>query len=280
MTVYDDMPAPFLTRLTDGLGGDSESFCAGFELQEWRCNNLAFHLAEWLPDYALLEEELRFTAGNSLIKLNQAAVRVYTSEKYKKRGEAGEIALHAVCRGFFDTIPISPRVFYKSASNDVVKAFDMVHVRFPDDNLEIWFGESKLYKSASKAIADAVTSIKDHINGGFLSNEKLLLGPQIPRSTPRYAEVAALFEKNTSLDKLISSAVFAVGIMANSPAAKAAKQDDELYRKAVLGELKSLSDVLADSELKNKIKLLLVYIPLADKEALVAAFDSRLKGLQ
>lgn len=35
--------------------------------------------------------------------------------------------LHAVCRDFFGTIPIAPRVFYLTSSNDVVKSFDMAH---------------------------------------------------------------------------------------------------------------------------------------------------------
>jgi hypothetical protein len=57
-------------------------------------------LGEWLPDYALLEDELRVNHGNMLLKLNQAAVRVYTSPEYERRGEAGEIALHVICRDF------------------------------------------------------------------------------------------------------------------------------------------------------------------------------------
>ena len=84
------------------------------------------------PEYALPEDELDVTHANIYVKLKKAAIRVYTSEEYKKRGEAGEVTLHAICRDYFDTLPISPRVFYKSASNDVVKAFDMVHARFPE----------------------------------------------------------------------------------------------------------------------------------------------------
>ena len=127
MSVYDLKPVRFLIELSDKNHADLRSsiYCAGFELGKWRCSQFAFHLAEWLPDYALIEEELRVNHANMLIRLNQAAIRVYTSEKYKKRGEAGEIALHAICRDFFHTVPISPRIFYKSASNDPIKAFDI-----------------------------------------------------------------------------------------------------------------------------------------------------------
>jgi hypothetical protein len=283
MSVYDEKPARFLIEvhsLGDGNPGES-AYCAGFETKQWRCGQFAFHLVEWLPDYALIEEDLNFTQGNSVIKLNQAAVRVYTSEKYKNRGEVGEIALHAVCRDFFGTIPISPRVFYQSASNDVIKAFDMVHVRFPTvDTIEIWLGESKIYEDPGSAISEAIKSVKSHIDAGFLSNEKLLLGPQIPKSTPNYDKVAALFHKSTSLDELVNSAVFVIGISTNSKAALAAKQIDECYISDINNELAELSSKLNGSGLCKQVKIVLVYIPLADKAALISEFDKRLKGLQ
>jgi len=127
--------------------------------------------------------------------MEEAAARVYISEAYQTRGEVGEIALHVVCRDFFGTIPISPRVFYKSASNDVVKAFDMVHARFNSKGeFKIWLGESKIYEDGVSAAADAVKSIGAHIDNGFLTNEKILLGSQVPESTPNYAKVVQCSE--------------------------------------------------------------------------------------
>lgn len=282
MSVYDHKPDRFLAKLTiPGIVPSAEVYCAGFELDMWRCEGFAFHLVEWLPEYALPEEELRMHHGNLLVKLHQAAVRVYTSAKYSKRGEAGEIALHAICRDYFGTIPLSPRVFYKSASNDVVKAFDMVHVRFPPDKQpEIWLGESKLYEDPSDAIGDAISSVSDHLEAGFLKNQKMLLGPQIPKSTPRYEEIATLFKHGTSLDDLVSSAVFAIGISCTSNAAMKAKLSDDSYIDEVKSEIAYLSDRLAKSGLAGKVRIVLLYTPLASKSALVDAFDKRLKGLQ
>lgn len=283
LSVYDSKPGNFLTEIVPHSAGSiaTTAYCANFELGQWRCKPFAFHLLEWLPDYALPEEELQVNHANSLLKINQAAVRVYTSPKYAKRGEAGEIALHAVCREFFGTIPISPRVFYKSASNDVVKAFDMVHARLPEDApIEIWLGESKLYEDGGAAIASAIASIRSHIDAGFLTNEKLLLGPQVPKSTPRYEEVIAIFNKQATLDQLLTQAVFVVGILCNSGSAKKATKHDSVYLAGANAELRALCQSLANSGLATAIKLELIYIPLADKAALVAEFDARLKGLQ
>lgn len=212
---YDHHPDRFLERLHSAElpPPHSDVYCAGFELGSWRCVQFAAHLISWLPEYALPEEELQIHHGNAYVKFNQAAVRVYTSPKYAKRGEAGEIALHAICRDFFGTVPISSRVFYKSASNDVVKSFDLVHARFPEGSQpQIWLGESKLYEKSDAAIADAIASVTKHLDARFLTEQKLLLGHQIPKSTPHYAEVKKLFESQTSIDNLLSSATFVVGI--------------------------------------------------------------------
>jgi hypothetical protein len=236
---------------------------------------------EWLPDYALAEDELSVDHGNMYVRMRQAAIRVYTSQKYKKRGEAGEITLHAICRDFFGTIPISNRVFYKSASNDVVKAFDMVHARLPEGGeVEVWLGESKLYLDPIAGIDDAIKSMKDHIGAGFLTNEKMLLGPQVPKSTPRYGEVVSLFESQTSLDKLLASAVFVVLVAADSAAAQKAKDHTDEYLAEVTLELAAQVARMSKVTDFANLRLLVMFVPLATKRALVDAFDAKLKGIQ
>lgn len=283
MTAYNNKPKRFLERLYFQDGGNPVDgiCCAGFELKAWRCAPFAEHLIEWLPEYALPEDELSVTHANMYVKLKKAAVRVYTSEKYAKRGEAGEIALHAICRDYFGTLPISNRVFYKSASNDVVKAFDMVHARFPQaGGVELWLGESKLYLDTMDAIAEALKSVTEHLEQGFLKEQKLILGPQIPKATPRYDELMELFEPQTSLDKFISSGVFVIGILSNSKACGAATQITDEYKAALAKEFAAISGRLAKSGLTKNIRVVLVYVPLADKDGFVTSFDSKLKGLQ
>jgi hypothetical protein len=283
VTAYNYKPKRFLERLYFQDGGNPVEgvCCAGFELKAWRCVPFAEHLIEWLPEYALPEDELSVTHANMYVKLKKAAVRVYTSPKYAKRGEAGEIALHAICRDYFDTLPISNRVFYKSASNDVVKAFDLVHARFPEKgDVELWLGESKLYQDSMDAIGDALASVTGHLAQGFLKEQKLLLGPQIPKTTPRYDELMELFEPQTSLDKFISSGRFVIGILSNSKSCSAAGNVTAAYKSALKNELAAVAARLAKSGLTQKIKIVLLYVPLADKDGFVTAFDSKLKGLQ
>ncbi|UOA33314.1 hypothetical protein DSM110093_03139 [Sulfitobacter sp. DSM 110093] len=278
---YKNAPKCILTRLTKS-NESLESYCAGFELSEWRCSGLADNLIEWIIDYALKSDELRDTNHtNTFVRLKQAASRVYTSAKYERRGEVGEIAAHAVCRTYFNTIPVAARVNYLSASNDPVKAFDLVHVRYiGNDDIELWLGEAKFFKSRNDAISDAIASIKGHITAGFLKNEKLLLGPQVSNDIPHSAKIKQLLSAEASLDDLIASAVFPVLIAANSDATGSHVSVSDNYSAELEAEMQGLWKKLKASGLNEAIKLKLIYVPLGDKDALNKAFDERLKGLQ
>lgn len=205
---YASKPSRFLQGIAsvDDPLPHSHSYCAGFELEEWRCAGLSTHLLEWIADYALWGDQLNVNHGNMIERLKRAAARIYSTPNYEKRGEVGELLLHAICRDFFDTVPVAPRVFYMTASNDVVKSFDLVHVRPSEGgDFEIWLGEAKFYQDASAAVSDAIASIETHIDAGFLRREKLILAPQIDPTAPHANEISDIFSEQSSLDALFNN---------------------------------------------------------------------------
>ncbi|CAN7654305.1 HamA C-terminal domain-containing protein [Rhizobium sp. LjRoot254] len=279
---YDNLPKPLFTPvplITDVEA--SKAYCVGFELEAWRCNAYADHMIEWLIDYALKSDEIKtLTHGNTYVRLKQAASRIYQSAKYKTRGEIGEISIHAICRQYFGTIPFAPRVFYLTSSNEVVKSFDMVHVRYlPGENIELWLGESKFFEKRGDAIGKAIASVTAHIDQGFLKNEKLLLGPQVSNDIPHFEKIRELLSEEISLDALFQKAVFPIFIAADSAAVATNKTSSADYYAAVAEELRLLQDKIAASGLTSKIKVVLIYVPIKSKIDLSSAFDKRLKGL-
>jgi hypothetical protein len=86
LTAYAHKPKRFLERLyfEESANPVQSICCAGFELNAWRCVPFAEHLIEWLPEYALPEDELAVTHGNMYVKLRKAAFRVYTSENTRR----------------------------------------------------------------------------------------------------------------------------------------------------------------------------------------------------
>ena len=61
---------------------------------------------EWLPEFCLNAQEVKsLHSGNALRMIREAARRVYQTEKYKNRGEFGEIFLHIALRQIYNSIP-------------------------------------------------------------------------------------------------------------------------------------------------------------------------------
>ena len=75
---------------------------------------LVDYLFEYLPEFALTYSELdNLTGENMVAKIRQVAASIYQSEKFKNRGEFGELLLHAIIREMYNTIPAISKIYYK-----------------------------------------------------------------------------------------------------------------------------------------------------------------------
>ena len=275
-------PPPFLEiRSTDiELPPHLRSLCAGFDLGEWRRRDLITHLLNWLPGFCLTEREFttRLMTEPATI-MGQAAQRLYTTEKYKRRGEIGELLLHIACRQIFETVPVVCKLVYKSAYNDTVKGFDMVHMVPADNELgaEIWLGESKFYLDPVAAIREAYKSVVDHLDPKFLRQEKSLIADKIPDDLPNRDAVAQAFSDQERLQTLIENGVFPILIAYDSNAVRE-YGSDEAYIDALVKELVPIKEFAKNASLPHPITVQLLAIPLGDKGDFQDEFDRRLRG--
>jgi len=95
------LPAPFLKFRVDrlDLSPSVVGACVGYEMHAWRCSGLAKHLLQWLPEFALSYSECAgLDAGSAVRRIGEAAASIYSSDKYQRRGEFGEVLLHAIVR--------------------------------------------------------------------------------------------------------------------------------------------------------------------------------------
>ncbi|RYZ83072.1 MAG: DUF1837 domain-containing protein, partial [Proteobacteria bacterium] len=151
---------------------DVLSVSAGYENSAYRNQRLAELLLNALPEFALNLTELKAISHLNMVdKLREAALSVYESEKFKNRGEFGELLLHVIMRDFFKTIPAVSKIYYKDSANNTVKGFDAVHVVETKTGLELWLGETKFYSSISRAMADVAKDLESHTQARFLRNE-------------------------------------------------------------------------------------------------------------
>jgi hypothetical protein len=231
-----------LSKIIDLLDqqGKLICYCAGFELGKWRLEPLSRHLIAWLPAAILRPHEVPPHVGDWFQSARAAAMRFFKDVDPTKRGEIGELLLHIICRQEFDTFPTLGKLFYKSATNDTVKGFDLVHSRYfeAQDKLELWLGEAKFYSDGKQAVYAAVASINEHLKSGFLQQEKALIGPLLRKDTPGYNKLKWIFNDNTSLDELVDRIVIPTLVTFDSKHAKRYPGDLAIYRTAVEAEIR------------------------------------------
>ena len=211
--------------------------------------------------------------------MGKAAKRLYTTHKFTRRGEIGELMLHIACHQLFNTVPVICKLVYKSSFNDTVKGFDLVHMVPASNELgaEIWLGESKFYLDPVAAIKEAYNSLVEHLDPEFLKQEKSLIADKIPDDLPNRDAVAKAFSDRERLDTLIKNGVFPILIAYDSNAVRTYDQDHYIDR--LLAELAPLKEYAKTATLPQKVTIQLLAIPLGNKADFQMRFDERLKGL-
>ena len=185
---------------------DLHGICAGFESRQWRKDQLVDYLFEYLPEFALTYSELdNLTGENMVAKIRQVAASIYQSEKFKNRGEFGELLLHAIIREMYNTIPAISKIYYKDGPNETVKGFDAVHVVATDKTLELWLGEVKFYSDIYNAVSDIIEELNEHIKVRYIRNEFIAITNKIDNKWPHADRLKTLLHPNISLDDVFSN---------------------------------------------------------------------------
>jgi HamA len=259
-----------------GLAG----VCAGFEASEWRYDQLAEHITEWLPEFALNEREFNALSGvNARRALRAAAETIYNSSKYASRGEVGEILLHAIIRQEFDSVPAISKIFFKDAPNDTVKGFDAVHVVEAADGLELWLGEVKLYHDVLSAVRDVVEELNQHTRIPYLRSEFAAIWRKVDRDHPHRTALEQLLAGNTTMDEVFERLCIPVLLTYDSPTVAAHKRTDATYDAAITAEFEKHHQRFCSAQLPSEIRIILILLPMNNKAKLLGSFDAKLKGM-
>ena len=286
---YDKKPEDLLEIKVHNLDiyPSLTGLCAGFESGEWRCDAFSRHMMEWLPEFALTFSEFDNLRGhNAFESLRNAAKVVYSTEKYGRRGEFGELLLHILMRQVFNTLPAINKIYYKSSSNETVKGFDAVHVVVNEDeaSLELWLGEAKFYNNASSAIRDVVEELKKHTERDYLRGEFLLIKNKLDENWPHFDKLRELLSPNTSLDAVFDAVCIPVLITYDSRIVASYPENKLTYIEYFIDEVTKYYNVFKDKcetvNLPKVLRIHLFVVPLGKKSELVKMLDERLKACQ
>jgi hypothetical protein len=284
-------PKPFLEVRAERLDLDPTlvALCAGYEQGKWRAEQLAKHLLQWLPEFALRYSEWKdLDASNAVELIGLAAQSIYKSKKYKNRGEFGEILLHAILRQHEGSIPAISKYFFKDSSNDTVKGFDAVHVVARDGKFELWLGEAKLYPNFARAVAQALVSLEEHLRRDYLRSEFAAISNKLDAAWEDAVRLRELLSQSTSLDKIFASICIPVLITYDSKTVRSNSEVCAQYETAFRDEVeksRNLFEAKYRALLKRKklpptVTVRLYLLPIHTKAALVRLMDESLKKVQ
>lgn len=274
------MKPPFFNIIIhkDDTFPDLHGLCAGFESRQWRKDQLVNYLFEYLPEFALTYSELgNLTSENMVAKMRQVAASIYQSEKFKNRGEFGELLLHAIIREMYDTIPAISKIYYKDSPNETVKGFDAVHVIVTDKALELWLGEVKFYNNISNAISDVIEELNQHIKTRYVRNEFIAITNKIDTKWPHANILKTLLHPNTSLDDVFSNTCIPVLLTYDSSVLTRYDNKCDEYIQEISEEFQRFHKKFCDKLGEFPLTIHLFLFPLNTKAELINSLESKLK---
>ena len=255
--------------------------CASFENGEWRGQRLAENLFNCIPDFCLSYSEVHEVDSSEWMdKLRKASAMIYSSDKFKSRGEFGELLLHYILKDLYKTIPAISKMYFKDGPNETVKGFDAVHVVVnKEDLLDLWLGEVKFYSNASQAIKDVIHKIKKHFDNDYLRTEFIAITNKLDKESPFYDKLSQLISPNSSLDDIFERICVPVLITFNSKVIDRYTRYTNDYKEEMKVEMKKyfcqFSTLFA--ELGIDIEIHLFLLPLKTKETFVNMLNDKLK---
>lgn len=255
--------------------------CVGYEQGAWRQSALADHLMKALPDFCLSFSELTtFGPDNAVQLLRQAAKRIYSTDKYSRRGEFGELLLHVVLKEVFQTVPAITKLYFKDSANDTVKGFDAVHVVVTQTDLELWLGEVKFYDDLATAIRDVVSEINAHTAVNYLRSEFVAIQNKIDPAWPHGDRLRKLLDEGTSLDEVFERVRIPVLLTYDGAITSRHTRHTSAYLDEIAAEFNEGYERFLAAGLPENVMIHLFLVPLATKNALVRALHEKLQAWQ
>lgn len=257
------------------------AYHVGFDKNQFRFEPLVDIIRNVIPEFSL-----GYHCGESIPlteiveRLKEAAETVYLTEKYQTRGEFGELILHLLLRDFHNSIPLISKMYFKDSHNVPAHGFDGVQITIDGGEKKLWLGESKLYKTGNSGIRDLLGDITKHVNEDYIRKEFNLISRKLPSSVPEIEYWRTLMDKHQTLDKIFSNIVIPMVCTYNSSLFEAHNDNTKEYFDDFVKECNGLFETFNKSKPSSQVEIILLLLPVPDKDALNAELDKRLKSMQ
>ncbi|APY00475.1 HamA C-terminal domain-containing protein [Lacinutrix venerupis] len=286
------------------------TFLVGFDIDDngeskYRIKHLINKLSDVIIEFAFGFHEGEDTPNNEILsKLTEAAQSIYKidafqkvkdiynngtieddlEDKYLRRGEFGELILHLLLRDFHNTIPLLSKIYFKDSFGATVHGFDAVHIE--PNTKTLWLGESKLYKNGKLGVKKLIQDIEEHFKSDYLNDEFLIVSKKQKYwdNIPEKEYWLDLMNKSTKLiDKLDSINIPLLCTYNSDLFISHSDENDQTFINEYLDEMKELKKYFDDNNnhpLKTKLNIILILLPVQNKDELVKGLHNKLSSLQ
>jgi hypothetical protein len=252
----------------------------GFESNKFRLTALVEVIRKVIPEFALgVHNGTSIPLTEVVERLSEAAKTVYLTDKYQKRGEFGELILHLLLRDWCDTTPLISKIYFKDAHNVNVHGFDGIHITDDGTTKKLWLGESKLYSDGIGGVKELAKDVLHHVNGDYLKKEFELIRRKLPNDTPNIEYWLDLMHKHKNLDDVFDTIVIPLVCTYSSKIFNDYDTTCKEYFEALEKECRTLFDTFS-SKVDTDVELLLLLLPVPNKDELNSQLDSKLKHMQ
>lgn len=270
---------------------------------EWSIKQFCNFFKDKIVLSALSTEEVELISDSPATSLENAFENLRkvkakdNSEGKITDGEVGEIFLYGIMREYYQATVLVPKIFYKQNTNDTVKGGDSVHITLSNNEVGVWFGESKFYSDINRAIDDSVKSIsnflKNKINKEIsisydslrLENIKKML---IEKSSKElYNKLKDLLQKD-NIDKLKQYMHITILILYECDITKSSKSQEELIKSDINDIFKEKSFILLKKQITKlkennifnyeSIKFHIILFPCIDKDKIMDNINDMAKN--
>jgi hypothetical protein len=281
---FKDMGRPFKSELViqEHISEpELKAYHIGFDQKQFRLQPLVDVIRNVIPEFSLgyhCGEQIPITEIVS--RLKEAAQTVYLTDKYQTRGEFGELILHLLLRDFQGTIPLISKIYFKDSHNVPAHGFDGVQITITGDEKKLWLGESKLYKTGDAGVRELANDIKKHANADYLRREFNLISKKLPSNIPEIEHWRNLMDNHQKLDVIFSSIVIPMVCTYDSDLFKNHCEETEKYFNDFVTECNALNQTFSRLKGVVSIEIILMLLPVPNKDMLNTELDKRLKSMQ
>lgn len=242
---------------------EKKAFHLDYLNSEYRQNEIVKIIKDAMPHFALTEEELNeFLLTKDLGEADREAWNRISTARKDKKGDYGELLLYLILEVFYPAKKFVTKVRLRSSRKEQIKGFDCAHFTIENDEVYLWLGEAKFHQSFSTALTDSISSIIDHCEYGYLSDEMSILkgNIEINKKFEEYSKLEEIF-LGKSLDKI----KFKIPILLTYDSHNISKFDDitdefkKVFEEEFRKKFKSIEKKVIN--LKSQFELLFLIIP-------------------